>query len=536
MDFCEALKLIYHHFVVTDNPILQDVYKVLINESFEEYRYFVHQMNTLSGISPNFSERLFECPACPQLQELLPSHLLSVTGESKNPYGRGGLYSPYKSVAKPKHEGLYFLDQDEVDKFVRSSDISEPNKDVDCNEFKAGSNIRSKGRYYKLDETAVFGASCRHDFPQMMFSLKHGERLSYPVYLLQQLMEKYGTSDISFMYDISCMFESYIKKHHSDISLDAVKMGIPIFHAYGHKWDCQVRYSPRRLPGFGLTDGESLERLWSYLRSFSKIAKEMTPSHRIDTLTDALIHYANRKQLKIGTFLRTKIDRAKDQLAAAGEELSSLLRVMQVSVTDVRDHSLREANRLSTNQALSGKEKTLHLLHKHCSERKILLETKKKYADGQAVAIKLQRSIARTNAQIRKYLDDLTKKFDSTLTFEKAVSCEFLIGPDARGYRHAEETLCLKERVEEEISLVSKEILNVAKVFCERHNHLTESLARVASKSHCKLMQGKMSLISSKIVSVEREFSLLQQSCGSIVPIIPDFQSYSQTLKTTSLR
>ncbi|XP_064622784.1 uncharacterized protein LOC135484988 [Lineus longissimus] len=291
-------------------------------------------------------------------------------------------------------------------------------------------------------------------------------------------------------------------------------MAIPIFHAYGHKWDCQVRYSPRRLPGFGLTDGESLERLWSYLRSFSKITKEMTPSHRIDTLTDALIHYANRKQLKIGTFLRTKIDRAKDQLAAAGEELSSLLRVMQVSITDVRDHSLREANRLSTNQALSGKEKTLHLLHKHCSERKIILETKKKYADGQAVAIKLQRSIARTNAQIRKYLDDLTKKFDSTLTFEKAVSCEFLIEPDARGYRHAKETLCLKERAEEEISLVSKEILNVAKVFCERHNHLTESLARVASKSHCKLMQGKMSLISSKIVSVEREFSLLQQSCG----------------------
>ncbi|XP_064620756.1 uncharacterized protein LOC135483691 [Lineus longissimus] len=89
---------------------------------------------------------------------------------------------------------------------------------------------------------------------------------------------------------------------------------------------------------------------------------------------------------------------------------------------------------------------------------------------------------------------------------------------------------------EEEISLVSKEILNVAKVFCERHNHLTETLARVTSKSHCKLMQGKMSLISSKIVSVEREFSLLQQSCGSIVPIIPDFQSYSQTRKTTSLR
>ena len=50
--------------------------------------------------------------------------------------------------------------------------------------------------------------------------------------------------------------------------------------------------SPRHKEGFGLTDGEVLERLWSFLRRFSKMTKEMRPSHRIDILTDALLHYS----------------------------------------------------------------------------------------------------------------------------------------------------------------------------------------------------------------------------------------------------
>ncbi len=56
----------------------------------------------------------------------------------------------------------------------------------------------------------------------------------------------------------------------------------------------QVAYSPRRVAGFGLTDGEGIERLWSYLRKFCYMTKEMTASNRTDLLTEALLHYARR--------------------------------------------------------------------------------------------------------------------------------------------------------------------------------------------------------------------------------------------------
>lgn len=57
----------------------------------------------------------------------------------------------------------------------------------------------------------------------------------------------------------------------------------------------QMKYNPRRLRGFGLQDGENMERLWSYLRGFNRITKEMTPAHRLDLLTDALLYWRKKK-------------------------------------------------------------------------------------------------------------------------------------------------------------------------------------------------------------------------------------------------
>ena len=76
--------------------------------------------------------------------------------------------------------------------------------------------------------------------------------------------------------------------------LENVALAVPAFHIYGHRGSCQLQHSPRRVLGFGLSDGEQLERLWSYLRRFGKMTKEMRPSHRIDVLSDALLHYSQQ--------------------------------------------------------------------------------------------------------------------------------------------------------------------------------------------------------------------------------------------------
>ena len=62
----------------------------------------------------------------------------------------------------------------------------------------------------------------------------------------------------------------------------------------------QVTYGPRRCAGIGLSDGETMERLWSYLRRFSRMTKEMGASHRIDVLTSALWFYGFKTKQKLG--------------------------------------------------------------------------------------------------------------------------------------------------------------------------------------------------------------------------------------------
>lgn len=46
-----------------------------------------------------------------------------------------------------------------------------------CSDFLAGDALRSSQRFHALDETAVFGCACKHEFPVLFLNLKHGERL-----------------------------------------------------------------------------------------------------------------------------------------------------------------------------------------------------------------------------------------------------------------------------------------------------------------------------------------------------------------------
>ena len=62
----------------------------------------------------------------------------------------------------------------------------------------------------------------------------------------------------------------------------------------------QLSYSPVNCKGIGLSDGEVLERMWSYLQRFGRMTKEMSPSHRVDILCHGLLYYASMKKKKLG--------------------------------------------------------------------------------------------------------------------------------------------------------------------------------------------------------------------------------------------
>ena len=73
-----------------------------------------------------------------------------------------------------------------------------------------------------------------------------------------------------------------------------------------------------------MVDGEVLERLWSYLRLFRKMTKEMTASHREDILSDALFFYAKKQRSKIVLLLKAQKTRFAELLKFAHSEINEL--------------------------------------------------------------------------------------------------------------------------------------------------------------------------------------------------------------------
>ncbi len=73
--------------------------------------------------------------------------------------------------------------------------------------------------------------------------------------------------------------------------------------------------------GSGLSNGEQCERLWSYLRCFSSMTREMTASHRQDCLTDALLYHSQKAVIKIGNITLPKLPSQRHLVGLKMEDL-----------------------------------------------------------------------------------------------------------------------------------------------------------------------------------------------------------------------
>ncbi|KAA1122378.1 hypothetical protein PGTUg99_037214 [Puccinia graminis f. sp. tritici] len=93
-------------------------------------------------------------------------------------------------------------------------------------------------------------------------------------------------------------------------SRNRLNLGTSVFHAYVHEWGCQVKYNPRYQPGWGLSDGESLERLWSSLSPQVSPLRYATRNNRLAALAHRC-KYRNQQSIsKLAAWLRRKFDQA----------------------------------------------------------------------------------------------------------------------------------------------------------------------------------------------------------------------------------
>lgn len=140
-----------------------------------------------------------------------------------------------------------------------------------CREsFLAADEKKEKASSCFFADTGLMALLCRHDRVLWLVNMKSaGEKQHYALALLKKLFENIPNDmTVGLLYDIGCQLERSCRKwgYLPPPILSRITFAVSVFHAYGHQWACQIIYHPRKCDGFGLSDGEGCECLWSALK------------------------------------------------------------------------------------------------------------------------------------------------------------------------------------------------------------------------------------------------------------------------------
>ncbi|KNE93316.1 hypothetical protein PSTG_13260 [Puccinia striiformis f. sp. tritici PST-78] len=169
----------------------------------------------------------------------------------------------------------------------RSQRVSKKAKDRCTEQHKAADDRRNAASWKGCDDTGLFGCCCRHDAVIYFCNIhKTGEGRGLPLSILNRIFAEINPNvKLGILYDIGCTLKKFLQSRallgdHTP----RMKFATAVFHSYVHDWPCQLQYNPRYNEGWGLTDGEGLERLWSYLSPLVSPLRYATRNHRIGAI------------------------------------------------------------------------------------------------------------------------------------------------------------------------------------------------------------------------------------------------------------
>ncbi|EFP79302.2 uncharacterized protein PGTG_05623 [Puccinia graminis f. sp. tritici CRL 75-36-700-3] len=288
---------------------------------------------------------------------------------------------------------------------------------------KAADDKRNESTWKGCDDTGLIGCCCRHDSAIHMGNIyKSGEQRCLPIAIINKLLaECEGERQIGILYDIGCSLDKYMRardllgEHRSRLSF-----GTSVFHAYVHNWICQLDYHPRLNNGWGLSDGEGLERLWSYLSPLVSPLRYSTRNHRLASIAHRLKYHNWKGKRDLPAWLKRKFNAALKRRDEARLVLRGLQEIQnpyaasgvtytksffefqwQEQCAFQKQHTEVEQERQSKLVSLYKQEAVVELLRTRLRGPEIFLATEQQVLD-------LLASINEHSEQLRRQLDELT--------------------------------------------------------------------------------------------------------------------------------
>ncbi|KAG2031955.1 hypothetical protein BDR03DRAFT_936175 [Suillus americanus] len=123
-----------------------------------------------------------------------------------------------------------------------------------------------------------------------------GEKKHYALALIKKLFDNLPTD---MTVGLFCLKYRLL----NDAVLCHITFAISVFHAYGHQWGCQIIYHPRKFEGFGLSDGEGCEHLWSALKHLIALLHVSGFHQRLFVLNTQVQHLDEKNLSLYGNWL-----------------------------------------------------------------------------------------------------------------------------------------------------------------------------------------------------------------------------------------
>ncbi|KNF01379.1 hypothetical protein PSTG_05478 [Puccinia striiformis f. sp. tritici PST-78] len=210
---------------------------------------------------------------------------------------------------------------------IAATDLAAAGIDPPCSDkHKAANDTRGKTTWEKCDDTGLFASTCRHDIPLMFVNIyKSGEKLYYPVTIIRNLLADFPRHKVGILYDLGCHLESHVRKRNLLLNRQSdLRFATSVFHAYVHEWSCQVKYNPCFNSWWGLTDGEGLERLWSFLSPLVSTLRVSTRQHRLNAIQARADYYTDQLNGTAAHWLLNKLEHAQEVQDSASRALAEL--------------------------------------------------------------------------------------------------------------------------------------------------------------------------------------------------------------------
>ncbi|PLW52689.1 hypothetical protein PCANC_14100 [Puccinia coronata f. sp. avenae] len=290
------------------------------------------------GLDAQQTLAVVSCPACFGPQPLNTLVYPDTTRDQLVVCLDGNFQHRHHSKASSNYEELrmpnIFVTQDQVSQATdliqeaEMTGVSETQVDCCTESHKAADDKHNESTWKGCDDTGLMGCCCHHDAAIYLAKIyKSGEQRCFQMAILKRLLAAVEPNQpIGILYDIGCTMDKFLTSRNLfEEQQTHIRFGTSIFHAYAHNWTCQLDYNPRFNKGWGLSDGEGLERMWSYFSNLVSPLRYATRNHRFASISHRLAHHNRQGIQGLAHWLRRKFNNALKRRREVRNTLAKLL-------------------------------------------------------------------------------------------------------------------------------------------------------------------------------------------------------------------